>query len=309
MKKHLSFFFVFLFVFLIHPINTFSYIKSKDQTKNGIKLEIILKKCADYCERLTRSSLSFSCQEKVEEKIFHSHPRVGRILKFAGDKQFRKNEKNIYVYDYRFKLKEKKVDESRILIEENDQRKHEKNAQLKTKMFKYKIVIFEPIVLLSEKWQQYHDYKIIKMTKFKGEKVIVIETIPKSEQEFNKLSGKFWVRESDFSILKIEWIQTVLGGFEGVEKTVEGFDVRLFITYISEYTFEKKGIRFPSKYFIKETYIGPNQERFIRSETTVSYNDYEFFTVETEDKLEEVLRIADKSSDFLYICGNNLSMI
>ncbi|MGB2764123.1 MAG: hypothetical protein WBC20_06885 [Candidatus Aminicenantaceae bacterium] len=99
-----------------------------------------------------------------------------------------------------------------------------------------------------------------------------------------QLTISIWVRESDFSIMKIEWIQTALGGFEGVEKTVEGFDVRPLITYISEYTHEKKGIRFPNKYFIKETYIGPNQERFLRSETTISYEDYKFFTVETEDK-------------------------
>ncbi|MCK4824962.1 hypothetical protein KA005_54935, partial [bacterium] len=61
--------------------------------------------------------------------------------------------------------------------------------------------------------------------------------------------------------------------------TAEGLEVKPLITYISEYSFEKNGLKFPTMYLIKETYIGPNQERFIRSETTVSYDDYKFLTV------------------------------
>ena len=82
--------------------------------------------------------------------------------------------------------------------------------------------------------------------------------------------------------MKIEWIQKVLEGFEGVEKTAEGLEVKPVITYISEYSLEKNGLRFPTMHLIKESYIGPNQERFIRSETTVSYDDYIFSTVETK---------------------------
>ena len=282
MKKHLFFFLIFFIVFLTRQINIYSYIELKSQIENGNKLEIILKKCADYCERLTRSSLSFSCKEKIEEEIYHSQPGIGRILKSAGDKQFQKNERNIYIYDYKFNLEEKRIDESRILIEENGQKKSEKDAQLKTKMFKNKIVIFEPIGLLSGECQKYYEYKIIKTTRFKSEKAIIIEAVPISDMEFNKLSSKFWVRESDLSILKIEWIQKVLEGFEGVEKTAEGLEVKPVITYISEYSLEKNGLRFPTMHLIKESYIGPNQERFIRSETTVSYDDYIFSTVETK---------------------------
>ena len=71
-----------------------------------------------------------------------------------------------------------------------------------------------PIGLLSEYWQQYHDYKIVKEEKFKGEKVIVIEAVPKYGYKLNQLFGKIWVRKSDFSILKIEWNQEAIENYK-----------------------------------------------------------------------------------------------
>ena len=54
------------------------------------------------------------------------------------------------------------------------------------------------------------------------------------------------------------------------------------LTQISEYGFEKNGIRFPSRYSLREEYISRRGKPFLRSETSVIYRDYKFFTVETE---------------------------
>ena len=267
---------------MIHSNNVFSSFPSGLQKNNRIDLEKILKKCTEYCERLSQSSLLFSCREKIEEKIYHSHPDSGRILKYPADKQLRKNEIYTYVYDYKFSLRDKRIEESRVLVEENGQKKHEEDARLKTKMFKDKIVLFEPIGLLSEEWQRHHEYKLSKETKLKKEKSILIEAIPRSYEESNLLSAKLWVSEDDFSVLKIEWTQTSLGGFEGIAKTAEGLEVKPRIMFVSEFALEKNGIRFPSKYLIKETYIGPDQKRFIRSETQIRYDNHHFITIETD---------------------------
>ena len=56
------------------------------------------------------------------------------------------------------------------------------------------------------------------------------------------------------------------------------------ITLIAEYAFEKNGIRFPSRYQIIEAYRDRRQARIMFSRTTVEYEDYQFFTVETEVK-------------------------
>jgi len=284
MKKHLSLSFFFLSCFMIYSGNIFSFLASGPQENSQRGLENILKKCAEYCERLSQSSLLFSCRETIEEKIYHSHPDSGRILKFPGDKQFRKNEIYTYFYDYKFSLKDKRIEESRVLVEENGQKKHEEDAWLKTKMFKDKIVLFEPIGLLSEEWQRHYEYKSSKETKLKKEKSILIEAIPRSFEESGLLSAKLWVSKEDFSILKIEWTQTSLGGFEGIAKTAEEFEVKPRIMFVSEFALEKNGIRFPSKYLIKEAYIGPDQKRFIRSETQIRYNNHNFITVEAKIK-------------------------
>jgi hypothetical protein len=50
---------------------------------------------------------------------------------------------------------------------------------------------------------------------------------------------------------------------------------------------EKNGIRFPSRYFVKESYINPSRGKLTLSETTVTYSDYKFFTVETEVMIKQ----------------------
>lgn len=59
------------------------------------------------------------------------------------------------------------------------------------------------------------------------------------------------------------------------------------INFISEYAYEKNGIRFPSQYLVKEEYIHPGMGRILVSETKVVYNDYRFFIVETEVEIKE----------------------
>lgn len=139
-----------------------------------------------------------------------------------------------------------------------------------------------PIGLLSEFWQQYHDYKIVKEERFKGEKVVVIEAVPKYGLKLNQLFGKIWVGKSDFSILKIEWNQQAIENYEKIEELAKKLKAKPLITLVSEYAFEKKGIRFPSSYSIKEVYIVRGRRRFLRSRKTVIYKNYKFFTVETE---------------------------
>jgi hypothetical protein len=53
---------------------------------------------------------------------------------------------------------------------------------------------------------------------------------------------------------------------------------------VTEYGFEKNGIRFPSRDTSEEAYLKPDGTKFIRSRTSVVYRDYKFFTVETDIK-------------------------
>ena len=285
MKKQRILISILIFAFIsIQIYSRTANTKSADQEE----LELILKKCEEYCKRLDNVSLYFVCKEEIKEEVHHSR-RTRAIL--VGSGAFREKkipppiERNMYIYDYQLIRKGDSLDEQRILLKENGQEKNDKDAKLKTKRFQHKFIVFGPIGLLSQEQQKNYEYKILKNVTYKKEKAVILEASPKFPQEDNALYGKIWIRKKDFAILKIEWEQESLGNFEEIEKIAEGLNASPLITVISEYGFEKNKIRFPNKYFVEEIYISRRVGlRFLRSKTTVVYDNYKFFTVDTKVK-------------------------
>jgi len=73
-----------------------------------------------------------------------------------------------------------------------------------------------------------------------------------------------------------------LENFEEIDKIAEVLNIKPKITFISEFGFEKNKIRFPNKFSVEEMYIPLSGGKgSIWSQTTVIYDDYKFFTVET----------------------------
>jgi hypothetical protein len=266
--------FIGCFLFVVIPSQSAEEIEKT-------KIDEILEKSAEYCEKLENSSLDFTCVEEIKERIYYQQQFT--MSHFRPTSFFYQNS---YVYDYQLIRKENKITERRVLIEENGKKKNEKDAELKTVFFDHKYVILGPVGLLSKNSQQDHDYKIIGEEMLKKEKVIVIEAIPKSNpvEISAHLFGKIWIKKDDFSILKIEWNQVSMGNFEKILEKAKSFNAEPQITFVSEYAFEKNGVRFPSKYYVLEEYIRPSRAKLTASETTVIYKDYKFFTVETEVK-------------------------
>jgi hypothetical protein len=247
---------------------------------------MILKKCAEYCERLSHSVLFFVCKEKITEQISTRLTTLSKGLRRVPY-TFTHTTSNVYVYDYQLYRKRNYIKERRILIEENGKKKHEENATLKTKAFEHENVVLGPIALLSSYWQAFHDFRIIKEATFKGDKIVIIEAVLKPEYTFHHLSGKIWVRKSDFCILKIEWFQHSIKGYKIVEERAKKLQAEPRLTLLAEYDFEKNGIRFPSKYSLDEVYVKKGRRKYQKSKTVVLYDDYQFFTVETEHTIKK----------------------
>ncbi len=256
-----------IFVFALICFFQSPLIQSAEQ-EPSINLSQILEKAAKYCKRLDQVALHFVCNEEIEERIYY-----GRFFK-----------KSTFVYDYQLIRKKNNIQEQRILLEETGERKFEENAELKTRRFTHKYVIFGPIGLLAESQQQRHDYEIKREEKYKGDKCCVIEVVPKADTKTDGLFGKAWVRKDDCGVMKIEWSQESMGNIEKIEEDASRLGAKPKITFTSEYAFEKNGIRFPSRYTVKEEYV--RQTRVKISETTVVYKDYKFFIVETEVKIK-----------------------
>ena len=263
MSRILTFLLIFIAAFLI------PYVLSESDDKSGAAdLPRILEKTAEYCERLDEIALHFICNEEIKERFYWG--------RYSGQ--------NTCVYDYQLIRKNKAIEEQRVLIEENGHEKREEFAELKTQRFQHEYVIFGPIGLLSKSRQRLHDYALKRMEKHKGDKCYVIEVVPKPQIKTGGLFGRAWVRQDDFSIMKIEWNQQSMENIEKIEEYARRLGARPKITFASEYAFEKNGIRFPSKYTVKEEYL--RRTRVKISETTVVYKDYKFFIVETEVKIK-----------------------
>jgi hypothetical protein len=278
-------------LFLIGP-EGYSYSgKLEDSNLEKEKLNTILKNCADYCTKLKNSALFFVCREKINEELFQ---RTRVFVKGKGSSskppayyRLSGKTKNEYIYDYQLIKKGSKIEESRILLEENGVKKNKKDAPMKTKRFYSYKSVFGPVGLLSKEFQDIFDYKFVKEAKLKSLQVYIIEAIPKKNIEERPNYGKIWVDKKDFSVVKIEMLQESLHGFEAFSGVLDDSGIKPDFKTIHFYEIKKNGIRFPSRTEFEEAYKGRRTPKFKRSKVLIKYDQYQFFTVETTVKYKE----------------------
>jgi hypothetical protein len=274
----------------------FQHLPAQDKptmTADKVKLAAILKKTREYCAKLENAAFHFVCLEEVTEKIsipedFTQDITAVNLRDLDSSthrlKRTGKTDVNTFLYDYQLIKKEGQDEETRILLEKNRKKIHRKEAKLEIQQFRYEKLIFGPSGLLSQYWQRYYDYEIVREEMLNGEKVVVIEAVPKASLTEKYPFGKIWVRESDFAILKIEWDEKSLEHLQTIKERAERYRAVPQITLISEFGFEKNEIRFPSRFTFEEAYLDPKGEKFIRLEIMVVYKDYKFFTVDVDVK-------------------------
>ena len=252
------------------------------QESSGLpNINTVLKNVERYCRRLEGGVYDFICKEEISEKIDFSKDRS--II----DKLDRQ-----YLYDYQLVKKGSDVIERRILLERNGRRLHEEDAQLETLAFRHQHVLLRTVDLFAEFGNSMNDSRLIGEEILYGEEAIVMEAVPKVSYEHrflygvdpSYLSGKIWVRKKDFSILKILWNPVVIRDFQNIEENAKRYEAEPRISIVSEYQFEKNGIRFPSRLSVEEAYINKAGQKFVRSKTEIVYKDYKFFVVQTEVK-------------------------
>jgi len=249
--------------------------------QNDDPLPRILEKAREYCRRLGASSLYFVCREKIDERQYN--PPLA-LLSNASSPQ-PKLTRVLLEYDYQLVRKGGSVEEQRTLLKEGKQPRNEPGAELKTRLYKHKNLVFGPGGLLSEYWQPRHAYTLTGEEMVGQDDTYVIKAAPAGDPEPDLVYGKAWVRKKDFAIVKIEWDQRSLGNYDQVlaMATRIGHQAEPRLSVACTYGIEKNGIRFPDKMSIREEYWS-TRGNYRVSETTVRYEDYRFFIVETEVK-------------------------
>lgn len=294
MKKLFSFLAVLILslaLFFVFNLGSLSFSQERATENDQAKLKEILKKTADYCERLEKMALHFVCHENIDESTY-TYKRVETV---SAD-QFRsptsssrvslrlkKKKENLYVYDYQMIKKGDMREEKRILLKENKKEKHEENAELKTQRFMAKYLVYGPIGFLSRSWQSHFTYEIVGIEDIEGRRTVIINAIPKEVREENYYSGKIWVAENDFSILKIEWDPNYIKGYEEEVSSAAG-TLKRTLSWVVYYEVEKNGVRFPSRQLIEEIYKTIEDKQHPKYTLSIVYDKYKFFTVEYEVK-------------------------
>lgn len=249
----------------------------------GAGLSSFLDRAADYCDGLSRAVLNFVCRETIDERFYVEEEAFNERFDifFIGEHE----KKFTYVNDYQLvRDRAGHIQETRTLIEEQGKKTNIPKAPLKTHIFKHAYVVMGPVGLLGREHQPNFDYRIAREEKVGGEPAVVIESVPKPGVRLDYLFGKVWLRKRDAGIVKIQWSPASMENYEAVEREAQKLGWRPDIVMTSEYAFEKNGIRFPSRYTVKENYMGRHGGHFERSKTVVLYDQYKFFTVETDVK-------------------------
>lgn len=254
------------------------------------RLARILERSKEYCAKLERAALDFTCIEKIEERTYSTIEEApdGVVPNPSGVAYTYKPINtpyyaNTYVYDYQFVRTGSRKAENRVLIEENGRKKKNKDAVLTTSTVRVENALFGPIGLLGDAAQDLHEYRIVGEETEKGKKVLVLEATLKATLDRVHCTGRIWVSEDDANILRIAWDQTSVGNFEIIRKTAEKMNAEPRLASVTEYGQEKNGLRFPSKDTTEEGYLKHGRVQ-VRSLTTILYKDYKFFTVETQVK-------------------------
>jgi len=269
------------------------------QKLSTVDLASLLEKTAEYSRRLESSALYFVCREEISEKIDPAldAPPPPAVKTWSTADSWSGMEsrgaiaitaplskiKRSYVYEYQCVRKDGRFQEVRTLLEENGKKMNEPNAKLKTSIMFYENAMLGPAGIFRKEYQAEFDYAILGTDKFEKKPVVVIDAKPKpGAPEVNTLYGKVWVDPSTGNIVKIEYCENRIGHYEVFEARGIKYNRKPRITQRAEFSPEKNGLRFPSKLYIEEAYLNARGRVFVRSETTVVYKDFKFFTVEVD---------------------------
>ena len=260
-------------------------------------LEEILNKESEYCRRLELAALDFVCLEVITEKINQSRDiKFDQRSSFDGttDGSWVRPElvmppskvKRTFLYDFQFVRNGGRIIETRTMLEENGKKKKEENAKLKTANFTYQSALLGPLGIFGARWHELYNYQTSGVGKVADRPVVIIDVAPKAPHpEVPFLFGRAFVDKGTLDILRIEWSDQRIGNFAAFERRGKRYKMTPKISVVSEFGVEKNGIRFPSRHWIEEAYIDKKGRRFVRSETSVIYKDFKFFTVSV-DKIE-----------------------
>ncbi|MBN2265209.1 MAG: hypothetical protein JW775_05270, partial [Candidatus Aminicenantes bacterium] len=123
------------------------------------RLGRLLALAAEYCARLSRSSIDFVCLEDITEKIQERNP-VYPTSAFGRPGWRNDIVTHRYLYDYQFVVESGRKTEKRRMLEHDGIKKDKEVIGLDTLSFFYKNVLFGAVDLLDASRQGFYRYSL-----------------------------------------------------------------------------------------------------------------------------------------------------
>lgn len=264
---------------------------------------------AEYCSKLGEAVFHYICKETVSERleVIRTHKalkeseyddRTGVYMQGLHNRRsnvraVKRKVTNKYVNDYQLIGNKGRVTEQRKLLKGKIKKIAGKDELLRLDSFITRKISLSPISLLGPENQAAYYYRFVKHDKLKGSDCAVLECFPKDVTNIESIYGEIWVDLTDFSIMRMNINPVSIGGYTNLLKLAKYYKAKLILSCEIDFFKKHKGIRFPTRVSIRETYSGGRELRSVvkksvweRSNTTYTFDDYQFFEVEAASKEE-----------------------
>jgi TonB family protein len=278
--------------------------RAGDGPAKGPDISRMLEGAALYCEKLETAALEFICEEKIDETHYNfaTDPKwggiavasreTGQITRQAFFPQWdpHRTIRSNYMCDYLFVRRDNRVDERRVVLEDNGKRMPDRSVLLEEKRFTALNPVMGAVELLGRGRQALFNYRIIGRAAHQERDVAILEVIPKSGNSRGIEYAKVWIDSENFQILRSEVQGVPIEGYDDVLRDSVEFRVRPYLLATHTYDFEKNGIRFPGQSIIRVEYPRRGEfteDRTLKLKIDMKYGKYQFFTVETDGGIKK----------------------
>ena len=213
----------------------------------------VLKKAADYCERLKTIALQYICDEHITRTSYYYDVR--RYVKTSGIENvglprkrwtLKRTADMDIVYDYQLLKKGDRLEEKRKTLAYDGKAWTKKDEPMSILPYQAKYIVYGPIGFLSSSWQtgfEYYDEGREKASD--GREMAVFMSQPNEFRDDNSVYGRVWVDPETGAVTRISWDPESIDFFrsDDVPEMFKGLEKQLVWT--AYYEVEKNGIYFP----------------------------------------------------------------
>lgn len=269
------------------------------------ELEKLLGLGAAYCERLSAAALDFVCRELIRSQDYalnlpkRSAPNEMRYTQKKTDsgeiigiatrpaalsRDPFKTKKLRLSSDYQLIRKQGRIEERRRLLESNDKTAHKGAPPPDEKRYAALRPLFVPIDILAGEKQGFYRFRLIGREKALGRMTAVIEAVAKPGAPVRITTARIWIDPETSQVVRCETQGLPIEGYEFLFDEAALVGVNPVGSLAISYEAEKNGIVFPSRTKLLIEYpvniwgVGKRT----RIDTDIRYDQYRFFTVETE---------------------------